>query len=137
MEMFRRLLLQRLHRAERLSESFIQNLLSWAHPGFSVFAGSPVEAGNLELLESQARYITRPSLAMDALQKLEDGRLALETRPDPRTGGLSVDFWDPMRGVLGGSSLQAGRLGYDDFEIDPARLLAFSISQCETSCFGL
>jgi hypothetical protein len=30
--------------------------------------------------------ITRPALAMDALQKLDDGNLALETPPDPRTG---------------------------------------------------
>ena len=30
--LFRRLLLLRLHRAERLSESFMNNLLSWVHP---------------------------------------------------------------------------------------------------------
>jgi hypothetical protein len=51
MEVFHRLLL-RLHLAERLSESFMQNLLSWVHPGFSVFAGSPVEAAALTLLQS-------------------------------------------------------------------------------------
>jgi len=39
----------------------------------------PVEAAALTSLESQARYITRPALAIDALQKLDDGRLALET----------------------------------------------------------
>ena len=44
MEVFRRLFLERLHRAERLSESFMRNLLSWVHPGFSVFAGPPVDA---------------------------------------------------------------------------------------------
>ncbi len=32
MEVFRRMLLLRLHQAERLSESFMQNLLSWVHP---------------------------------------------------------------------------------------------------------
>jgi hypothetical protein len=37
MEVFRRLFLERLHRAERLSETFMLNLLSWIHPGFSVF----------------------------------------------------------------------------------------------------
>jgi len=86
MEVFRRLFLQRLHRAERLSEGFMHNLLSWVHHGFSVFAGPPVEAAALASLESQGRYITRPALAMDALRKLEDGYLALETPPDPRTG---------------------------------------------------
>ena len=60
MQLFRRLLLLRLHKAERLSESFMQNLLSWVHPGFSVFAGPPVEAAEITALESQARYITLP-----------------------------------------------------------------------------
>jgi hypothetical protein len=41
MEVFRRLLLERLHQAERLSENFMRNLLSWARPGSSVFAGPP------------------------------------------------------------------------------------------------
>ena len=59
--------------------SISQNLLLWVHPGFSVFAGPPVATPALTSLESQARYTTRPALAMDALQKLDDGRLALET----------------------------------------------------------
>ena len=66
------------------------NLLSWLHPGFSVFAGPPVEAAALASLESQGRYITRPALAMDALRKLEDGNLALETPPDPRSGATRL-----------------------------------------------
>jgi len=45
-----------------------------------------VEAAALASLESQSRYITRPALAMDALRKLEDGSLSLETPPDPRSG---------------------------------------------------
>jgi hypothetical protein len=44
MQVFRRMLLLRLHKAERLTESFMHNLLSWVHPGFSVYAGPPVEA---------------------------------------------------------------------------------------------
>ena len=62
MEVFRRLLLRRLHGAERLSENFTRNLLSWAHPGFSVFAGPAVDGAAAASLESQARYITRPAL---------------------------------------------------------------------------
>ena len=91
--LLRRLLLRRLRQAERLSESFMGNLLSWVHPGFSVFAGPPVDGALVTSLESQGRYITRPALAMDALQILDDGNLALETRPDPRTGvtGLVLD----------------------------------------------
>jgi hypothetical protein len=98
MEVFRRLLLQRLHQAERLSESFMHNLLSWVHPGFTVFAGPPVEAANLQSLESQARYIARPAMAMDALEQRPDGTLALETPPDPRTGATVVTL-DPLEWI--------------------------------------
>jgi len=98
MELFRRLLLQRLHQAERLSERFRDRLLSWAHPGFSVFAGPPVEASAVELLESQARYISRPALAMDALQKRQDGTLAMQTPPDPRTGAILLAL-DPLEWI--------------------------------------
>ena len=98
MEVFRRLFLNRLHRAERLSETFMRNLLSWVHPGFSVFAGPPVDGAALASLESQSRYITRPALAMDALEKLDDGTLSLETPPDPRTGATRVVL-DPLEWI--------------------------------------
>jgi hypothetical protein len=98
MQLFRRLVLLRLHKAERLSESFMHNLLSWVHPGFSVYAGPRVEAAEIASLESQARYITRPALAMDALQKLDDGNLVLETPPDPRSGATSIAL-DPLEWI--------------------------------------
>jgi hypothetical protein len=97
-EVFRRMLLLRLHQAERLSESFMQNLLSWVHSGFSVYAGPPVEAAEIPSLESQARYITRPVLAMDALEKLDGGSLVLETPPDPRSGATSITL-DPIEWI--------------------------------------
>jgi len=98
MEVFRRLFLERLHQAERLSETFMHNLLSWVHPGFSVFAGPPVDGAALASLQSQSRYITRPALAMDALDELDDGNLALETPPDPRTGATRVVL-DPLEWI--------------------------------------
>jgi hypothetical protein len=52
----------------------------------------------LTSLDSQARYITRPALAMDTLQKFEDGRLALETPPDPRTGATLLAL-DPLEWI--------------------------------------
>ena len=76
----------------------MQNLLSWAHPGFSVYAGPPVDAAQIASLESQARYIARPALAMDALQKLDDGNLVLQTPPDPRTGATSIVL-DPLEWI--------------------------------------
>jgi hypothetical protein len=90
LEVFRRLWLRRLHQAERLSEAFMNNLLSWVHPGFTVFAGPPVAAGNLESLESQARYIARPAMAMDALEQRRDGTFAMETPRNPRSGATLV-----------------------------------------------
>jgi hypothetical protein len=98
MELFRRLLLERLHQAERLSERFRDQLLSWVHPGFSVFAGPAVEPTAVDSLESQARYITRPALAMDALEKRDDGTLAMQTPPDLRTGADRVVF-DPLEWI--------------------------------------
>jgi len=98
MQMFRRLLLLRLHQAERLSETFMHKLLSWVHPGFSVYAGPPVQAAAIASLESQARYITRPVLAMDALEKLDDGSLVLETPPDPKSGATSIAL-DPLEWI--------------------------------------
>lgn len=91
--LFRRLL--RLHQAERLTESLMNNLLSWVHPGFSVYAGPPAEAAQIASVESQARYVTRPALAMDALQKLDNGNLVMETPPDPRSGATSIAL-DPF-----------------------------------------
>ncbi len=100
MEVFRRLFLERLHRAERLSETFMHNLLSWGHPGFSVFAGPPVDAAALPALESQSRYITRPALAMDALERLDDGSLSLET-PPARARAPRAWCWIPWNGFTG------------------------------------
>jgi len=70
----------------------------WVHPGFSVYAGPPVDAAQIASLESQARYIARPALAMDALQKLDDGNLVLQTPPDPRTGATSIVL-DPLEWI--------------------------------------
>jgi hypothetical protein len=98
MQLFRRLLLLRLHQKERLSESFMHNLLSWVHPGFSVYAGPPVHAAQAASMESQARYITRPVLAMDALRRLDDGNLVVETPPDPTTGTTSMTL-DPLEWI--------------------------------------
>jgi hypothetical protein len=57
-EVFRRLLLRRLHDAERLSERFMHNLLGWVHPGFSVCAGDIIPTEDRQGLEDlQPDYI--------------------------------------------------------------------------------
>jgi hypothetical protein len=60
-----------------------------------VYAGPLVEAAEIAALESQARYITRPAVAMNSLQKLDDGNLVIDTPPDPRTGAPSIEL-DPL-----------------------------------------
>jgi hypothetical protein len=55
-ERFRQLLLSRLHRAERLSEAFMNTLLRSSHSGFSVHAGQLVYDDEPEKLAS---YLTR------------------------------------------------------------------------------
>jgi hypothetical protein len=57
---FRRLLLLRLHQAERLSESFLHNLLSWVHSGFSVFAGPPVEPMAFAFALARIAFFKKP-----------------------------------------------------------------------------
>ena len=61
-------------------------------------SGPTVEPTELGSLESQARYIARPAMAMDALQKRADGTLALETRPDFRTGATLLVL-DPLEWI--------------------------------------
>jgi hypothetical protein len=93
-KVFRRLLLRRLHQEERLSQRFMDNLLSWVHPGFSVFAREPLSPQDPEQLERLARYITRPPLAADSIRR-HDRLLEITTPPDPRTGS-TVRLLDPL-----------------------------------------
>jgi hypothetical protein len=68
-EVFRREVLARLHRAERLSDAFLESLLSWTHSGFSVYAQQAIEAADSSRLERLARYATRPPIRLDAVEK--------------------------------------------------------------------
>ncbi len=72
----------------------MENLLSWVHPGFSVFAGEPLSPQDPEQLERVARYITRPPLAADSIRR-HDGLLKITTPPNPRTGS-TVRLFDPL-----------------------------------------
>ena len=63
-----------------------------------MYAGPPVNAAEIASIESQARYITRPALAMDALHRPDDGSLVVETPPDPKTDATSITL-DPLEWV--------------------------------------
>ena len=65
MEVFRRLFLERLHRAERLSETFMHNPLSWVDPGFSVFAGPAL--GKKRFLGLTPRHVSSQNDDMSRL----------------------------------------------------------------------
>ncbi len=64
-EIFRRRVLHRLHRAERLSERFLRSLLGWVHSGFSVHGEQRVGQDDAGGTERLARYSTRAPLACD------------------------------------------------------------------------
>ena len=85
-ERFRRRFLARLRRAKRLSPSFHETLLAWRRSGFSVDARQRVGVGEEKRLERLARYATRTTLAVGAVREQGDGRIAVDTPPDPRTG---------------------------------------------------
>jgi len=101
-EAFRRLLLAALRRAERLSKSGHEHLLSWAHSGFSVHGGQRVDASDAQGLERLGRYVTRPALATGAVTLRDDARVEVATPPDPRTGAASVvlDVLDFVHAVV-------------------------------------
>ncbi len=73
----------------------MENLLSWVHPGFSVFAGEPLSPEDAGQLERLARYVTRPPLAADSIRRTNNGMLEITTPPDPRTGA-TVRLFDPL-----------------------------------------
>ena len=61
---FRKMLLERLHRAERLSEDFMNKLLQWNPSGFSAYAGQLVFDDEQKKLEQLARYLTRAPIRL-------------------------------------------------------------------------
>jgi Putative transposase len=85
-EAFRRLVLDRLHEAGRLSDRFKESLLSWVHSGFSVHAGPPIPAADGLHLERMARYLTRAPIAVGNVKLTPEGSVLISTPPDPHTG---------------------------------------------------
>jgi len=89
-ERFRQLLLQRLHRAQRLSETFLNKLLDWNPSGFSVHAGQLVFDDEPQKLEKLALYVTRAPTRLGSITSMSDGRVSVATPPHPRTGQTTV-----------------------------------------------
>jgi hypothetical protein len=89
-ERFRRRFLTLLRRAKRLSAAYHETLLSWRRSGFSVEVSQHVGGGERARLERLARYATRVPLAVGAVHERADGRIEIETPPDPRTGATRL-----------------------------------------------
>ena len=97
-EVFRRLVLAELRRAERLSEAFHERLLAWSPSGFSVHGAQVAHEDEPGRLERLARYVTRAPLAVDRVQPTPQGRVRVETPPDPASGATVLDL-DPLEFV--------------------------------------
>ena len=100
-ETFRRLVLDELVKANRLSLSFREKLLCWQHGGgFSVFGRHLILNEEPARLLHMARYAVRPPVAKDRIHESDDGRILLDIPPDPKTSG-AVRFLDPMEWIAG------------------------------------
>ena len=101
-ETFRRLVLDALVKAERLSEEFRERLLSFRHGGgFSVYGRHLILNEEPARLAHMARYAVRAPVAADRVRETEDGRVLLEIPPDPKTSAtvLALDSIEWVRRV--------------------------------------
>ncbi|MCP3861107.1 MAG: transposase [Phycisphaeraceae bacterium] len=98
-ETFRRLVLQALHREERISDSFLESLLTWRHGGgFSVYARHLILNEEPARLAHMSRYLVRPVVAGDRVHETADGRVLLDIPPDPKTGATALVL-DPLEWI--------------------------------------
>jgi hypothetical protein len=67
MRLFRHKLFQALLAKELITTTIVDLLLSWQHPGFSVFRGEPVEPDDRAARERLVRYLLHPPFAMERL----------------------------------------------------------------------
>jgi len=68
MLLFRHKLLKTLLAKEKITQRLVDILLSWRHPGFSVFQGDSVSPEDHEARERLARYCVHPHMALDRLR---------------------------------------------------------------------
>ncbi len=94
-DLSRRLVLLRLHQAERLSETFLDSLLSWVHSGFSVFARQVVFREDPAAIERLARYLVRAPMPQSHIERGGKDLILLRTPPDPRTEATQLEL-DPL-----------------------------------------
>jgi Putative transposase/Transposase zinc-binding domain len=93
-EVFRRLVLHRLVKAERLSEEFRDNLLAWVHSGFSVHGDRVVWPEETVAMERLARYMLRAPVPLEAVA-WDGDKVRVKTPADPKTGERDL-LLDPL-----------------------------------------
>jgi len=100
-ERFRHLLLKRLRRAERLSDTFLNKLLGWNPSGFSVHAAQLVFDDEPDRLERLARYLTRAPLGVERVCINEEGGVEVTTplQPGTRETVLRLDPLDWIHAI--------------------------------------
>jgi hypothetical protein len=99
-ETYRRLVLDELVKAERLSSDFREKLLSFGHGGgFSVYGRHLILNEEPARLAHMSRYMVRPPVSADRVHESPDGRVLLEIPPDPKTGAtvLVLDAMEWLR----------------------------------------
>jgi hypothetical protein len=92
---FREYVIRGLQDADRLSDEFAENLRSWEHSGFDVFAGRQMTVTANRTIEEMGRYMTRPPVTQDRPEVLADGRVLMPTPPHPVTGATEI-ILDPL-----------------------------------------
>jgi len=97
-EIFRRLLLRRLHEGERLSAEFRDTLLGWVSSGFSVYVGPRVHPDDPEHFERLARYIARVPMPQKDVRLTGEGQVRVGIPPHPRTGQTELVL-DPLEWI--------------------------------------
>ena len=94
-QQFRQRVISALRKANRLSDEFAQNLLSWEHSGFSVVVGRQPGAHETRRIEEVGRYLARAPVPQDLPEVILGGQVLIPTPPDPRTGATEIVL-DPL-----------------------------------------
>jgi hypothetical protein len=94
-QQFRERVIEALQKANRLSDEFALNLLSWEHSGFSVVVGRQPGAHETRRIEEVGRYLARAPVPQDLPEVTLGGQVLIPTPPDPRTGATEIVL-DPL-----------------------------------------
>jgi hypothetical protein len=87
MRLFRHKLLDTLLAQDKITPRLVEILLSWRHPGFSVYQGDPIAPDDHETRQRLAKYMVHPPVALDRLRyHPETAQVAYYARNHDRSG---------------------------------------------------